>query len=46
MMYSQTWLENGDRKENMFGDFLSGRLYSMLMPRLRNGIVKSMTCSR
>lgn len=38
--------DSGDRNEKSSGVFLAGRLYRILMPRFRNGSVKSMTCSR
>jgi hypothetical protein len=35
--------DSGDMNENKFGDFGSGFLNKMLIPRLRNGFVKLMT---
>jgi len=36
-------MDSGARNENSDGVFFCGRLYRMLMPRLRKGLVKSMT---
>ena len=46
IIYNQISTDRGERNANRLGGFLSGRLYKMLIPKLRNGFVKSITCSR
>ena len=45
LIYIQSSFEIGDRNEKRSGIFLTGRLYKILMPKFRNGSVKSMACS-
>lgn len=46
MIYTHTSEVRGERNENNLGGFFIGFLYRMVMPRFKNGLVKSITFSR